>query len=193
VITNQALRIDPESTDLLVLRQAHFMVQHRWAEAEEASRAVLTRDPMNGPGVWNLSETYAFSGNLDSAVTAVERLLRDNAGAFGSRGVATLTYAAAGKWKEAREQRRLAEIEATNSPNFIRTYTHIAFGDREAAMSFLERAVANREPLINTTWIGCEPYLDILHDHPRFEAILTRLGAVACPVSPRWPIGPPKP
>ncbi len=189
---DEVLRLDPLSVEGRILRQAIFMIRHQYVEARAATQPILDLDPKSAPGLWNLSEMLVFSGKPDSGVVVAETMFRNDSTTFGARAVLGLAYAAAGRWKEAREQRRLAEGHTGNSPNYYKAMFGMAFGDFDAAVDAVDRGLRAHEPLFNTVWVGCEPYFEPLHTKPKFVDVLKSFGLEMCPVGP-WPLGPPKP
>lgn len=53
-------------------------------------------------------------------------------------------------------------------------YVHLALGDVNGALGFLEQAAGQREPSL--LWLSVDPRVDSLRDHPRFVQILRSLG-----------------
>ncbi|HET7373418.1 MAG TPA: hypothetical protein VFJ20_08520, partial [Gemmatimonadaceae bacterium] len=74
------------------------------------------------------------------------------------------------------------------SLNFELAIADIAFGEYDKAVTAVERSVAAREPLLWITSLACDPIFDPLKSNARFQALLQRLGATACPPRMRWPI-----
>ena len=107
---------------------------------------------------------------------------------LGVRSQAIFAYAAAGRWRDADEQRRLALAPGGNSPNYYTAVSAIIYGDTDTAMAAMERGVRAREPLWNTIFIACEPMFAPLRTRPRFIALMKELGATMCAPDDRWPI-----
>jgi TolB-like protein len=192
-VTEEAIRIDPLSPDVLVMRQVIHMTLFRFVEGAAATKAILEIDPNNGPAHWNAAEMYIFAGKADSAVPHAEKLFSLDSTAFGSRAVLMLTYAAAGRWKEARLHRARAEQMQQSSPNYFRTMGALAFGDFDAAAAALVRGLTAHEPLFNSIWPGCEPFFEPIRFRPSVVAALKSVEMEPCSVTTKWPIGPPKP
>ena len=68
---------------------------------------------------------------------------------------------------------------------------NLAYGDYNAAMTALERGVAEREPLFGVPSIPCDPVFDPLKTNPRFEKLMRRLEVRTCPATTKWPIARP--
>ncbi|HVT40179.1 MAG TPA: protein kinase [Gemmatimonadaceae bacterium] len=136
-----------------------------------------------------LGTAYLFMGKSDSATAAFEQAAQINPRLYGGRILLVLGYAAAGRWKDAREQRAFLERETGgNSPNLQRAVVHEAFGQLDSAMVDLERAVDAKEPLFFWWWVNCDPIFDPLKKDQRFGALMNRVGVSVCPAAGRWPI-----
>jgi hypothetical protein len=87
--------------------------------------------------------------------------------------------AAAGRSAEARAL--LAEIESHRADEFPWDFglamAYTALGDQTAALGRLEQAYEDRGGWM--VWLGVEPALDPLRSHPRFRALLERMGLTA--------------
>ncbi len=184
------LRADPYSPEGLIFTGAFPLAMNRFREVVDATPAILRVVPQSSIVYWNLAEAYAFLGKPDSAVTAVENMLRISGGDFGGYGIAMFVYASAGQWDKVRENETMARRLGGNSPNYLHTLSGLVYGDYGAAMTALERGVAAREPVFNTVMITCEPMFAKLHSNPRFVALANRLGSRICPEASPWPIGP---
>jgi serine/threonine-protein kinase len=184
----RARDLDPLSTDALIaIHYAHYMAR-RYRASIDAARQTIALDPRGTNGILILASDYSFLGKSDSAVAAAESALAIDPRAFGSRGIAMFTYAAAGRWADAARQRTLAEQEGGNSPNFNTMQADIIFGDLGGALEAAERSVRAREPLFSWFYIACDPMYDPLKAKPRFVALLKELGATPCAPEARWPI-----
>ena len=155
-------------------------------------RATFDLDRTNPLARRGIGYLYAFTGVPDSAVKAFEDVYKQDSTVFGGRSNLVFGYAVAGRWKDARRERALLERESGgNSPNYMRMVADIAFGEYDAAMTALERGLANREGLLGGAMISCDPLYDPLKTNPRFTALMTRFGARVCPARGTWPISSP--
>jgi tetratricopeptide (TPR) repeat protein len=87
-----------------------------------------------------------------------------------------MAYAAAGRMTDARQQlERLLALahERHVSPNEV-ALVYAWLGDADAAFAWLERALEGRESQL--VYLAVDPAWEPLHDDPRFEALLHRLG-----------------
>jgi adenylate cyclase len=75
---------------------------------------------------------------------------------------------AAGEREEAEHLRET--LVTTAATGYVKNYflglAHLALGDHESALTWVEKAAAERDPWL--VWFGTEPKLDPLRNHPRF-------------------------
>jgi serine/threonine-protein kinase len=187
----RAKELDPLDLVSLGNLQYSLFVARDYRSVLTETQRILELDARTS-AVWaneTLGMSYLFLEETDSATAAFERAMHVDPTSYGGRMYLVFGYAAAGRWKEAREQRTLLEREtAGNSPNFQRVVVHEAFGQLDSAMVDLERAVEAREPLFLTFWVNCDPMFDALKKDPRFGALMKRVGVDVCPAAGRWPI-----
>lgn len=123
---------------------------------------------------WSL----ALLGRYDEAVAALEETLRSRGGDDAvNLGILGWTYALAGRVDEARETLRELEslaAQQTSGDLYPQVIIHLALGDSERALDLLEQAVLQRSP--NTVFLAVEPFLEPLHDRPRFQRLLASVG-----------------
>jgi hypothetical protein len=88
-------------------------------------------------------------------------------------------HAVAGEASRAR--RLLPELEAGGQEGFAESYylagLRSVLGDTEPALAWLARAERDRNPML--VFAGVDPAYDGLRGHPRFAALLERLGLPA--------------
>jgi hypothetical protein len=80
----------------------------------------------------------------------------------------------------------LREAEARSQEGYLPpsavALIRLGLGEDEAVLECLERSVEERDPVL--PWIKFMPTFDRLHSHPRFQAILSRLGLGEAEASP---------
>ena len=120
---------------------------------------------------WMLQQLGDFPGAVSALETSVA--LSDSL----EITVAALAgaYAHAGREGEARALlARLQDPERTrNPPLYEIAKVHLALGETEAALDWLERAHDARA--LQLVFIGVDPEVDPLRDHPRFQSLLRRM------------------
>jgi tetratricopeptide (TPR) repeat protein len=119
-----------------------------------------------------LGQAYSLDGQHDAAIGAASRainLTTDPVDAPGygnwSAGLAAV-LARAGREQAARDT--LASIDERADPTRL-AIAHVALGETDAALRYLDRAVAIRSPFLSE--LG-DPAYDTIRDDPRFQAIV---------------------
>jgi serine/threonine protein kinase/Tfp pilus assembly protein PilF len=133
---------------------------------------------------FNLGEAYTAAGQHEAAVAAMREAV-----ALSERSTETLAglgqaCAASGRREEARAL--LGELAGRSAEHYVSPYSvakiHVALGDTDCALEWLEQAYAERNPhLID---IGVEPVLDGVRSSPRFAALLRGVGLALKPADP---------
>jgi serine/threonine-protein kinase len=154
-------------------------VAHRTAELD----STFTR------GYYTLARIQLFRGRPDSALRAIDLATRFGPPFRGLRGLRVLALAAAQRWPDARRLR--AEVLADRDPRRSdgdRIFAALAFGERDAAMQAMERAIASHEFQTVSGNPGCDPMLQPLRADAEFLATLRRLGLTLCAATAPWPV-----
>ena len=191
----QAAVEDPLSSSALGILEYLLYLSGDYPAALRQGKAAIEVEPSNPLNHKGQGFLYAFNSMPDSAVAELETAFKLDSMSWGARSNLVFGYAAAGRWQDAARQRDIAAHEAGgNSPHWSQLMSTLSFGDYRAAMTALERGVANKEPLFGIISIPCDPLFNPLKSDPRFLSLMRRLEARACPPSVKWPIGPrPKP
>lgn len=113
----------------------------------------------------------------EDAIASLERAVALKATRSMSIAAAAHAYASSGRIDEARQ--RLAQLEQESAARYVEPYAlaliHIALGDSEAALRFLEQGYRD-----NSFWLGMlvrtDTRLASLHRDARFQDLLRRLG-----------------
>jgi hypothetical protein len=135
---------------------------------------------------------YAFKHAPDSAVAEFERLFRRDSISFGGRSNLVFGYAAAGRWQEADRERAIIERRpAGNSPHYLRMVVHLVYKQYDAAMTEMERGIAEHETQFGVPSLACDALFDPLKSQPRYRSLMRQLGLRVCPATGDWPIGTP--
>ena len=122
-----------------------------------------------------LKEARAKSAEkYDQAIESLETAVELSGG--NSFMVAELVYGLGVAGRTSDAQQRLAEIDPGGgyvSPSSW-AVAHLGLGDRDQALTWLERAVEDHSSLV--VWMKVEPMFDPVRDDPRFEALLKTVG-----------------
>jgi serine/threonine-protein kinase len=163
----------------------------RYDDAIAQTKAAIALAPKSMLPRRQLGMLYAFTGKTDSAVAAFEEAIKLDSASFGGRSNLVFAYAIAGRWRDvARQQALVDRDDGGNSHNYHAVIAHLVYGEYDAAMTALERGVAERDQLLAAMSMPCDPLLDPLKTNPLFATLMQRIGARACPASGTWPIRP---
>jgi serine/threonine-protein kinase len=187
----RARALDPLSVGALISAQYGYYLAGRYDEAMAAVRKGFELDSTSMFSFSNLAQTYSAMHKPDSALAAYKRWYALG-NVSGAGDFLVLGYALAGKWADAAALRdSLRARAADNSPNLTRLFTDLAFAKFDDAMIALEAGVEQREPILLTMNVACDPVFDYLKTNPRFGALMARYGIKPCPAKNIWPM--PKP
>lgn len=140
----------------------------RLDEAEEAALKALEL----GPGSIfqeNLATVYFLRHEYENALELFESLPESASRAFNL----TVTYHAMGR--QAESDAELQQLGASHERDvpFLLAMAHASRGEADAAFEWLERTFDTRRLRIDQ--LEFEPFLENLHEDPRWEALLRRL------------------
>ncbi len=161
----KALEIDP----LSLLGNTYLGMVLCWGdrleEADEQFRKTLEMDPDYPMALGFGSIVPLLLGRCEEAVRMLERSAPNYPIAVPWLGHA---YAVAGRHQDAR--RMLEQVR----DSYFRCMILNALGETEQALDALEAAFEERSFWV--TWLNSDPRMRSLRPHPRFEAVLRRLG-----------------
>jgi serine/threonine-protein kinase len=148
----------------------YFAGKYESAIAEYLKALELDRD--FAPAHWHLGWAYEQTGRFEEGVSEAKRALAIDGGSLLYLASLGHAYAKAGMENEARAT--LARLAQASTNRHVSAYhvavIHIALGDPNAGLDWLERAYDERSP-----WIGylrVDPRVDPVRSHPRFESLL---------------------
>ncbi len=172
----RAIELDPLSgVPAFLLGNANYAAR-RFDAAIEYMRKGMETNLDNPRMLLTLADVYACAGQPEKAIEECDRVLaRAQSQPTIRLGVAA-TYAKVGKIEDAR--RILEEAEKTWKPGsplsvFIAA-VHARLGEKDAAFDWLEKAFRDRAGFL--TNLKFQLMFDGLHDDPRFDALLKRIG-----------------
>jgi len=170
----RAVEVDPLS---LIINSVVAWIEYLGRNPQGAvtqARHMIEIDPAFAPAHLYLADAYASLGRYDDAFAEFQR-----AGALEGTtnlGYACFVLAKRGKTTEARAF--MAKIQDVSKSRYVSSYhealARLGLGEREEAMSLLERAVDQHYPW--AILYGVDPVLDSLRQEPRFKALLHRIG-----------------
>lgn len=172
----RAQSLDPLSLSISnsVARQHYFARQYE--RAAEQCRHTLEMDPAFLPAHYRLGGVRLQQGRHDEAISTYRKALELSGGATVMAAELGYAYAVAGRQAEALEVledlRRRSAAGEHNPSYFAQIY--MGLGDLDQAFDWLERARAERQPLM--AYLKSEPIFDALRGDPRFGLLARRVG-----------------
>jgi eukaryotic-like serine/threonine-protein kinase len=171
----RALDYEPHSAVANALFAQCLYYQGRYDESLMHLRKTLDLDPALWLTYNMMGRIHGLQGQPREALLAFARAT-ELGGSLVVRASAGYTLAASGKRPEARAI--LDELKARAARAYVPpsnlALVHLALGEREEALDQLEAAVETRDMLL--TFLAVEPRWADLAGHPRFTALLGKLG-----------------
>ncbi|MGH9392500.1 MAG: tetratricopeptide repeat protein, partial [Vicinamibacteria bacterium] len=172
----KALDLDPVSLSLNENLGWAFYVARRYPEAIEQFQKTLELDPGFGQALRYLGLTQLYLGKHEDALETLERARNALTGEPDVKADLALAHALAGQKEEA--QAMLASLMKESGERYISPFLiasfHAGLGNFEDALDWLEKA--SEERAANVVFLGVDPSFDPLRAHPRFQALLARIG-----------------
>ena len=180
-IVQAELAVDLEPTSALALRNLGIVFYyHRDFDAAELAIRRSMEFERDAPAAWILLGRIAEAkGDLTNArqhTSQAAALMQEIPTPI--RVQQLRLHALAGEHAEA-----LSGLEQLRQDSAVRgilwnpqsdAYVHLALGDTERALGFLAEALEQRQSSL--LWLGVDPRMDSLRDHPRFRDFLRTLG-----------------
>jgi DNA-binding winged helix-turn-helix (wHTH) protein/tetratricopeptide (TPR) repeat protein len=171
----RALAIDPLA--VIVNANVGFLLYRagRIEEAVTKLRHTVAMEPGFVMTRYRLGLALEALGHYDEAIGEFEAMQPSPEDPLGLTAIAR-TRALMGQQSEAR--RMLIELNDIGRTSYVPAATlaaiHVALGEYELAIEQLERGVEERAIILMS--LGSEPHWDPLRNHPRFPALLERVG-----------------
>jgi serine/threonine-protein kinase len=171
-----ASRLDPLSSAINESVAYLLLVTRRYDEALEKQLELQELDPFYYKCYTGMGRIYIQQGLYSQAIEMLSKgrsLAGDVPNILGALGQA---YGMDGREAEARGI--LAKLEAMSRKRYVLSssfaLTHCGLGEKDRALDWLERGCERAE--LTITAIGVHPAYDCLRGHPRFTALLKRVG-----------------
>jgi eukaryotic-like serine/threonine-protein kinase len=121
---------------------------------------------------WNLMRGHAWAGHYDRAIAIAPSLLRESGRHPWALGLLAWTYGNAGRveWARAVHDELEARSRHEFMPPFWLSVSASSAGLAEQSIAFVERAVAERDPLV--IWGRVSPLWKAVREHPRFDQVV---------------------
>lgn len=171
-----ALEFEPVSLLLHTVLGRMLFFQRHFSEAIEQLRTAIALDENFYMSHHYLGVAYSYAGYSDRAIEHLDtasKLSRDGEFVTPSLGVA---YARAGRTNEAAAV--LSRLKTLSGERYVSAcdiaQIHAALGNRDAALSSLDRAYRARDASLAHLWVN--PAFDGLHGDSRFVELSRRVG-----------------
>jgi len=169
----EAEKLDPVSPITSYVATAAYLANDRIDDAINEGQRTLLLDPNYFYLDSNLAASYRDKGNFPEAIALYTK--SQEATHLPSSGLA-ITYTRMGRQVEA--QNILAQLLQAREKRYISApviaAVYVAFGDKEEAFRWLERAFAEHSGILQ--WIAFLPEFRPLHPDARFPHLLRRIG-----------------
>src|SRR5436190_2100447 len=167
----EAEKLDPVSPITSYVATAAYLANDRIDEAISEGQRTLQLDPNYFYLDSNLAAAYREKGNFAEAIALYTKVQETTH--LPSSGLA-ITYARMGR--EAEAQNILAQLLQAREKRYVSApviaAVYVAFGNKEEAFSWLERAFAEHSAILQ--WIAFRPEFRPLHSDARFPHLLRR-------------------
>src|SRR5256886_4902800 len=169
----EAEKLDPVSPITSYVATAAYLANDRTDDAINEGQRTLLLDPNYFYLDSNLAAAYRDKGNFAEAIALYTK--SQEAIHLPSSGLA-ITYTRMGRQAEA--QNILAQLLQAREKRYVSApviaAVYVAFGDKEEAFRWLERAFAEHSGILQ--WIAFLPEFRPLHSDARFPQLLRRTG-----------------
>jgi TolB-like protein/tRNA A-37 threonylcarbamoyl transferase component Bud32 len=169
----EAEKLDPVSPIISYVATAAYLANDRIDDAINEGQRTLLLDPNYFYLDSNLAAAYREKGNFPEAIALYTK--SQEATHLASSGLA-ITYTRMGRQAEA--QNILAQLLQAREKRYVSApviaAVYVAFGDKEEAFRWLERAFAEHSGILQ--WIAFLPEFRPLHSDARFPHLLRRIG-----------------
>jgi tetratricopeptide (TPR) repeat protein len=171
----RALAIDPLA--VIVNANVGYLLYRagRIDEAVTKLRHTVAMEPGFVMTRYRLGLALEARGRYEEALAEFEAMQPSSADPLGLTGIAR-TRALMGQQAEAR--RLLDELHTIARTGYVPAATladvHVALGEHDRAIDLLEEAVEERAIIV--MWMSTERHWDLLRTHPKFPALLERVG-----------------
>jgi serine/threonine protein kinase/Flp pilus assembly protein TadD len=167
----RAEELDPLSLRAMTLTCWSLYQVRDYEKAIDKAQQIIDLDPANFQGHLQIGYPLLEIGETERALAELRESVRLMPRSALPASILCFALVAAGLRDEAEGVR--AEMVATAEKHYVKEYflatAHIALGDYDAALSYLEKAAAERDPWL--VWFGTEAKLDPLRDDARFIKI----------------------
>jgi TolB-like protein/predicted Zn-dependent protease len=170
----RAVRLEPDNVFFAVELSAPDYALRRYDRALEQLDRAKAADPKSHATNFLRGWIYVHMGDLDRALALFQETRKVNEDPETLTGLGS-AYALAGQRADA--MKMLNEMQAMSQRRYVSPFNFAmictALGDNDQAMAHLEKAYADRSPLL--VWLNVEPLFDRLRSDPRFIDLMRRV------------------
>ncbi len=174
--SRRGLELDPLSVETNAIMGANLYFARRYDRAIEQLVKTLDMEPNDWFSREFLGLAYEQKGDLPRALEELQKASKAEAGIPWPLAELGYAYALSGKKSDA--ENVLRELEGRSKRNYVPAYNiatvYVGLGEKEKALSFLEKAYADHSMIL--TFVKVDPELDGLHSDPRYTDLLRRMG-----------------
>jgi TolB-like protein/DNA-binding winged helix-turn-helix (wHTH) protein len=170
---NRIRELDPQNVISHLILPNSLLFARRFDESIVELKKAIELQPIFG-AYMSLGSAYSAKGMYTEAIPALEEAARGGGKSTYTKICLGATYARAGDNKKAFAI--LRDLETTKeyvAPGEL-AILYEAIGDREKAIATLERAFAIHD--LQLQYLNVDPSFDSMHDDPRFQDLLRRIG-----------------
>ena len=172
----RARELDPLSSIINTWAGSRYYFARRDDLAVQQYRNAVELDPDFVPARLALGQAYEHTKMFQEAIGELERA----AGLSGGSPlyIASLAHAYGCAGRRSDTLRLIDDLEKPASQRYVSSFdiaiAWLGLGDKGRALTLLERAIEDRSPRL--LFLTVEPRFDPLRSHPRFQALVKRVG-----------------
>jgi tetratricopeptide (TPR) repeat protein len=174
--SKRATELDPYSIPIVANYGYLYYLARRPDEAIAIAKRAVAFDDSIPIGRQRLGLAYEQKGMWPEAIAEFEAAVKQSNGVQLSLASLAHVYAVSGHEVEARKI--LSELEDRAKRQFVSPYllatVYAGLGDKRQALDLLEQAFT--QDSIDIVRLKSDPELDQLHDEPRFQELLKKIG-----------------
>ena len=174
--SHTAVELDPGSASARRSLAAAYFYARRYDQARYHSERAIAMNPNSEESYRMFGLALAAEGRLDESIQLLREAVAMPIASSYTR--ASLGYALALAGRRAEAEEILAGMRAEASEHYVSPVAFamllLGLGDAEGALDAAERALEERRGWL--VYLKVNPLLDPLRGHPRFEAIVERMG-----------------
>ena len=186
------MRLDPLVKSSGTALELALVYARRFPEADTAAQRVMRLDSTFALTILPLSLAGSLTGHADSAVRTLERGAALHPDSPPLPKFQLFALAAAGKWADAQRLRdKLRRPGGDPTGGVDAAFAELVFGNPEPMVQLMSTE-AGRRRWTETSFLGCNPFLDPLWPDARFRAEMRTMGIEPCPLARPWPFKAPR-